>query len=99
MPTLNDLLAQRAEIEKQIQAQKVESVAGIRAQMAALGITLADLGGIADTRKTGGNVGSKRAIKYRDGGGNTWTGVGQRPRWLRAAILAGATIESFAVKP
>lgn len=99
MPTLNELLAQRAEIETQIQAQKVESVAGIRAQMQALGITLADLGGIADTRRTGGNVGSKRPVKYRDDKGNAWTGVGQRPRWLRSAIVAGYAIESFAVKP
>lgn len=90
MTELTALLAQKAEIDKQIAAQKTEAVAGILAQMSQLGITVEDL---APTRKSGG----KRAVKYRDDKGNTWTGVGQRPRWVRAAMLDGATLEQFAV--
>jgi len=36
-------------------------------------------------------------VKYRDANGNTWTGIGQRPRWLRDAVLKGATLEQFGV--
>lgn len=39
----------------------------------------------------------KVKVKYRDGAGNTWTGRGSRPRWLRDAIDAGKSIESFLV--
>ena len=36
------------------------------------------------------------AIKYRDGD-NTWTGRGSQPRWLRAALGEGKTLEQFQV--
>jgi DNA-binding protein H-NS len=39
----------------------------------------------------------KVPVKFRDGTGNTWTGRGSRPRWLRAAIEAGRKLEEFAV--
>jgi DNA-binding protein H-NS len=29
--------------------------------------------------------------KYTDGLGNTWTGIGKRPRWFLAAIEGGKT--------
>lgn len=96
MPNLKDLQAQKVAIEAEIKAAKSEAAKGILAQMAALGLTLEDLGGTRAGPTSG--TGAKRPVKYRDQGGNTWTGVGQRPRWLRAAILGGATLESFAVK-
>jgi DNA-binding protein H-NS len=37
------------------------------------------------------------AIKYRDGAGNTWTGRGSQPRWLKAAVGAGQSIEQFLI--
>jgi DNA-binding protein H-NS len=37
------------------------------------------------------------AIKYRDGSGNTWTGRGSQPRWLKAAVGAGQSIEQFLI--
>ncbi|MDM0032382.1 H-NS family nucleoid-associated regulatory protein [Variovorax sp. J22P271] len=33
--------------------------------------------------------------KYRDGNGQSWSGRGPRPRWLRDAIAGGASLESF----
>lgn len=45
----------------------------------------------------GGTAGSKVAIKYRDRAGNTWTGRGNQPRWLKAAIADGAKLEDFKV--
>ena len=42
---------------------------------------------------------SKRsAQKYRDQNGNSWSGFGPKPRWLKDAISSGATPEQFAVK-
>lgn len=36
-------------------------------------------------------------VKFRDANGNTWGGRGPRPAWLRDALAAGATLDSFAV--
>jgi len=37
------------------------------------------------------------SIKYRDTNGNTWTGRGWKPLWLKSAIESGKTLEEFAV--
>jgi DNA-binding protein H-NS len=34
---------------------------------------------------------------YRDQAGNTWSGRGPRPRWLKEALEAGQTLEQLAV--
>lgn len=48
--------------------------------------------------KAGRKGGSSRiAVKFRDGAGNTWTGRGSQPRWLRAALEGGKKISDFAV--
>lgn len=41
--------------------------------------------------------GIKVAPKYKDGEGNSWSGRGSQPRWLRAALEGGKTIQDFAV--
>lgn len=53
----------------------------------------------AKTARTAGVKRRKRKIpvKYRDSAGNTWTGRGSQPRWLREAIEAGSKLESFSV--
>lgn len=38
---------------------------------------------------------SKRSFK--DGNGNSWTGIGPKPAWLRAHLEAGAKLEDFLV--
>lgn len=40
--------------------------------------------------------GQKVAVKYRDGD-NTWSGRGNRPRWLVAKLSDGRTLEDFLV--
>lgn len=42
--------------------------------------------------------GTKIAVKYKDEAGNTWTGRGSQPRWVRSAIEAGRKLEDFAVE-
>lgn len=37
----------------------------------------------------------KIPAKFRDGDGNTWTGRGSQPRWLRAALAAGRKLDDL----
>jgi len=43
--------------------------------------------------------GVKVAPKYRGPGGETWAGRGVTPRWLKALIKQGHSIEDFAIAP
>lgn len=40
---------------------------------------------------------SARAVKFRDGAGNTWGGRGPHPHWLRDALASGKQLKDFAV--
>jgi DNA-binding protein H-NS len=39
--------------------------------------------------------GGKARVAYGDAAGNTWSGRGPRPRWLKSAIAEGRTLESL----
>lgn len=41
--------------------------------------------------------GTKLAVKYRDDAGNSWSGRGSHPRWLRHAIESGRKLEDFLI--
>lgn len=101
------LARQQAEVAKaiaeaQLSARKVV-IQQIKTLMADHGLTAADLGEM--TRKARGSLSdaqapirSKVAAKYRDPeSGKTWSGRGLMPNWLRAAVDAGMSRESFAV--
>jgi len=73
-------------------------------------ITAQDLGLTSDSKAASGRSRSlatksragKRTkaapvVKFRDANGNAWGGRGPRPAWLRDALAAGATLESFIV--
>ena len=101
MATLKDLLAQRESIERQIEETKKEeradAIAKVRNLMAEYGLSVSDLGGKAPGKgKTAS--GTKVAAKYRNAStGETWSGRGLQPRWLKAAIAGGKRLEDFAV--
>lgn len=38
-----------------------------------------------------------RPAKYADGHGNTWSGKGRRPQWLKAALATGKTLVDFEI--
>lgn len=103
MSTLQDLLAQRADIEKKIadvqREERANAIARVRALMAEHGLTAADLTAKALTpRAAAPKTGNKVAAKYRNAAtGETWSGRGLQPKWLKAALAAGAKIEDFAV--
>ena len=71
----------------------------LKKELAAIGSDYAEVGRIAIYgRKRGSALKGRRApIKYRDKQGNTWAGRGAQPRWLTAAIKAGAKRDDFLV--
>ncbi|MEI8265504.1 MAG: H-NS histone family protein [Betaproteobacteria bacterium] len=104
MSTVAELMAQKAEIEKKIaDAQRVErasAIAQVRALMAQHGLTVADLAtrNTSAPRAATGKAVSKVAAKYRDPAtGNTWSGRGLKPNWLKAALDGGKSVADFAV--
>ena len=129
---LQDLLAQRAELEKQIahtqRTERADAIGQVRTLMSQYGLTLVDIGRKAvsgpKTRKTAmtktaafsggaaratptaspatarrsskGKKTGKVAPKYRDAAtGQTWSGRGLQPNWLKAALATGRSIAEF----
>ena len=100
-PSLSDLLAQRTALEQQIadaqREQRAEAIRKIKELMSEYGLTLADIGSraaAAPKRASGGKV----AAKYRNADtGETWSGRGLQPNWLKAALAAGRSLSDFAV--
>ena len=100
------------QIQKQIEAlqrkaeklrrQEMEGViTRIKVAIAHYGLTAEQLGlGSATTggkaKAKAAKAGAARSAKYSDGQGNTWSGMGKRPYWLRDALDAGRTLEEFA---
>ena len=86
MTTYKELLAQRAELEKQIEAARKEAlssaIAQVRALVAEYELTEEDVFSKKAPRTT--NTASKTvAPKYRDPiTGATWTGRGKPPLWI-----------------
>jgi len=104
MPTVAELIAQKAELEKQIadaqREEKAGAIAQVKALMAQHGLTAADLvaRGPSSARPVSAKSGGKVAAKYRDPAtGNSWSGRGLKPNWLKAALDSGKTLADFAV--
>ena len=102
--SLQELLAQRAEIEKRIaDAQREEratAIAKVRALMAEFGLTAADITAKGTPVKAAGTgrATGKVAPKFRNAAtGETWSGRGLQPKWLKAALAAGGRLEDFAI--
>ena len=100
MATIQELLAQRDALEKQIaEAQrnaKAEAIAKVRTLMSEYGLSAADLAGKSSAPKAEG--GKKVAAKYRDpASGQTWSGRGLKPKWLQAALGQGKSLSDFAL--
>lgn len=104
-PNLADLLAQRAALEKQIvetqRAERTQAIAQIRELMAQYGLGLADIGAkaVAGSKSGQGRKSTNKvAAKYRDQAtGQTWSGRGLQPNWLKAALATGRSLSDFAV--
>ena len=100
MATLQELMAQREALERQIdQTKKQErgdAVNKVRALMAEYGLTVADIGGKAAAKSKSGA--GKVPAKYRNAStGDSWSGRGLQPRWLKAALASGKKLSDFAI--
>ena len=101
MSTLQQLLDQKAALEKQIETTrkeaKADAIARVKSIMAEFGLSVSDLGGKSMT-KSSPVKGSKVAAKYRNPAtGDSWSGRGLQPRWLKAALASGRKISEFEV--
>ncbi|MEJ0003662.1 MAG: H-NS histone family protein [Pararobbsia sp.] len=93
MATYHELLAQRNELERQIEEARAEEFAAvvidIKQKMADYSITLAELdmdGGHSKSTKPRASV----APKYRDPvTGATWSGRGKPPKWIAGKDRGG----------
>lgn len=108
-PTLAELLAQQAELARRIAAAQSESREGAIKQILQIagenGITLQDIQSALGVKprvaaQAPGEKSSKPvAAKYRNPStGETWTGRGLAPRWLREKLDQGASKEQFLIQ-
>lgn len=98
MASLKELMAQRAALDRQIQEttsrERTEAIAKVKALMSDYGLTVADL----RMRASKTDKVSKVPAKYiNKATGEAWSGRGLQPKWLKAAIGAGAKLEDFTV--
>jgi DNA-binding protein H-NS len=85
-------------LREQVENALVSHRATLEKQLAAIGGSVASLGGKMARGGRGSILkGKKVAPKYRGPGGETWAGRGARPRWLVAAIKGGKKLESFLI--
>ncbi|ARN20819.1 H-NS family nucleoid-associated regulatory protein [Piscinibacter gummiphilus] len=101
MSTLQDLLARKAALEQEIEStqkrERSDAVAKVKALMAEYGLTAADLAA-KSTGRSGAPKGGKVAAKYRNAAtGDSWSGRGLQPKWLKAALASGKKLSDFAV--
>lgn len=101
---LSDLLAKKAELEQQIielqRSERTQAIAQVKALMAQHGLTVADLGSRSPAvgAPKGPRSGAKVAPKFRDpASGQTWSGRGLHPKWLKQALAGGAKLSDFAL--
>jgi len=99
--SLQDLLAQKEALDQQIEATKKkergDAIEKIRALMSEYGLTVADLSPRTPSKAKIG-TGKKVAAKYRNAAtGDSWSGRGLQPKWLKAALASGRKLSDFAV--
>lgn len=98
-----EIASLQAAAEKQLIVEKKEAVARLNEVIAKYDLSAADLkfpGARAASATSGAKAkpagrSATAVAKYADGTGNTWGGRGPRPAWLREAIAAGKSLESF----
>lgn len=102
--TLQELEAQRAQIDAQIAEARKAARDGVAQRVLALlaeaGMTLADLGyAPARAPKQRKPRASASAPKYvGPEAGQSWGGRGKRPTWLNKALAAGKPLSEFAAQ-
>ena len=95
--TPQELLTIRDFAEKQRQSKLTEAKAAVleemKGKLSALGLTLNDVVPARRSRK----IKQDLKVKYRSPDGETWSGRGHAPLWLRQLELQGHKREEYAV--
>lgn len=91
---------QIASLQRQAEAIRQHEVKGvvdrIKVAIAHYGLTPEQLFGTPKATKPKKVFqGTANSAKFADEKGNVWSGRGPRPRWLRDALAAGASIDEF----
>jgi DNA-binding protein H-NS len=102
MTSLKELLSQKQALEAQIEItrnkERADAIAKVHALMSEYGLSLADLGTKRAPKTAAPKAASKVPVKYRDSAtGDTWSGRGLQPKWLKAALAAGRKLGDFTV--
>lgn len=99
-----DLQAEIARLSKEAQEIRAREqqgvVARIKEAIKTYGLTASDLGFTGSGKgsskpKTVGSQVAPQAVKFKDSQGNTWSGRGKRPTWLKKALEAGKQLQDF----
>ena len=96
--------AQQSALAAQIEAARVkqDAIDNIKAHMESAGVTLDDLGygsikPAAAKPAKASRKGAKIEPKIKAPTGETWTGRGLQPRWLKQALAGGATLDQLKI--
>jgi DNA-binding protein H-NS len=98
--TLQELLARKEALDREIEQTKsrerADAIAKVRTLMSEYGLSVSDLS--VKAGRPAGKTGNKVAAKYRNQAtGETWSGRGLQPKWLKAAIATGRKAQDFAI--
>lgn len=99
MPTYEELVAQRAELDRQIkaalQAEQAEAIEKVKALIKQFQLSAEDCG---FKSQKGAKAKQAAPVKYRGPNGETWAGRGRTPGWLSALESSGSSREQFLVE-
>jgi DNA-binding protein H-NS len=102
MSSLKDLLERKAALDKEIDStrrdERANAISKVKALMDDYGLTAADIAAKPAPRASSAAKGGKVAAKYRNKAtGESWSGRGLQPKWLKAALAAGRQLSEFSV--
>lgn len=105
MSSYQELLAQRAELDRQIaeaqRAAKAEAIAAVKKLVADFSLTAEDCGfrqaGKAGKGNKASNAKATVAARFRGPNGETWSGRGRTPNWLAALEGQGQSRDRFRI--
>jgi DNA-binding protein H-NS len=99
MSTYAEIQAQIQRLQKEAEEVRLKElndvISEIKAKIAHYNLSASDLG-LKGARR-GRRAAASSAAKYRGPNGETWSGFGRQPQWLKDAVAAGKSKEQFAI--
>ena len=93
------ILALQEKAEKQRIAELESVINDIKSKISEYNITAKDLGFSTRIKKIKSTEPhTPVAPKYKNKKGDTWTGRGRQPTWIKDAIASGKSIDTFLIK-